>query len=309
MRIFIIADIHGNLPALEAVLADLDRFHPQFNRQDPGADRLICLGDVIGYYAHPNEVMDRVWDLTGDVLIGNHEISVHAFVHAQEHPDALTWGVHPHAAWAFKWTAENLNPRNRRRLEALIVRRKFIIEDYDLLALFAHAAPCMPELMDYITSAAEAYFQFFEPPECHLFEVAFVGHSHVPQFYQYERIPGALMPTVDGGIVMFREPGALSAAEAALPAEVRAMLLCERAETQHFEKTWHLPKHRRTLVSVPSVGQPRDGLPYSGYAVFDTDTRSVTMIRLPYNVAAAVAAMEKLPGCPETLITRLMVGR
>jgi predicted phosphodiesterase len=46
MTTAILSDIHGNLEALEAVLAELDRRKP---------DRVICLGDIVGYGASPNE--------------------------------------------------------------------------------------------------------------------------------------------------------------------------------------------------------------------------------------------------------------
>ena len=51
MRIGVISDIHSNLPALEAVLADVDREAP---------DELWCLGDIVGYGPHPNECVDLV---------------------------------------------------------------------------------------------------------------------------------------------------------------------------------------------------------------------------------------------------------
>ena len=51
MRIGILSDIHGNLPALEAVLANV-------KKQD--LDELYCLGDLVGYGAFPNEVVARI---------------------------------------------------------------------------------------------------------------------------------------------------------------------------------------------------------------------------------------------------------
>jgi predicted phosphodiesterase len=53
MRLAIISDIHGNLPALDAVLADLGTQR---------ADRAYCLGDLVGYGAAPNEVVNRIRD-------------------------------------------------------------------------------------------------------------------------------------------------------------------------------------------------------------------------------------------------------
>ena len=51
MRIAIISDIHANMAALEAVLDDL---------QQQNVEAVYCLGDLVGYAAHPNEVVDRI---------------------------------------------------------------------------------------------------------------------------------------------------------------------------------------------------------------------------------------------------------
>jgi len=62
MRIAIIADIHGNLTALEAVLADLE---------DTGADRVVCLGDVAATGPQPHETVARLRALGCPVVMGN----------------------------------------------------------------------------------------------------------------------------------------------------------------------------------------------------------------------------------------------
>ena len=65
MRALILSDIHSNIEALNAVLdaAPEARY-----------DQLLVLGDLVGYGASPNEVVDRIYDLQPDVLIrGNHD--------------------------------------------------------------------------------------------------------------------------------------------------------------------------------------------------------------------------------------------
>ena len=65
MRFLILSDIHGNIDALEAVLARAPR---------DSYDRCLVLGDLVGYGANPNEVVDRIFDLKPDVIIrGNHD--------------------------------------------------------------------------------------------------------------------------------------------------------------------------------------------------------------------------------------------
>ena len=67
MRLAILADIHGNLEALEAVQRDLERCR---------VDRVICLGDSIGYGPDPEEVVRRLRDCDCQGVLGNHEMAL-----------------------------------------------------------------------------------------------------------------------------------------------------------------------------------------------------------------------------------------
>lgn len=67
MRIGIISDIHGNLPALDAVLADI---------QPRALDALYCLGDLVGYAAFPNEVIERIRAMNIPTIMGNYDDGV-----------------------------------------------------------------------------------------------------------------------------------------------------------------------------------------------------------------------------------------
>ena len=67
MRIAIISDIHGNLPALDAVLADLAMQRP---------DQVYCLGDLVGYGASPNEVTERIRAEAIPTVMGNYDDGV-----------------------------------------------------------------------------------------------------------------------------------------------------------------------------------------------------------------------------------------
>jgi putative phosphoesterase len=67
MVIAIISDIHGNLPALEAVLDDLRGRHP---------DAIHCLGDLVGYGASPNEVVERIHRERIPTIMGNYDDGV-----------------------------------------------------------------------------------------------------------------------------------------------------------------------------------------------------------------------------------------
>ena len=66
-RIAVLSDIHGNLPALDAVLEDLRSQH---------VDSMYCLGDLVGYGASPNEVVAKIHDLNIPTVMGNYDDGV-----------------------------------------------------------------------------------------------------------------------------------------------------------------------------------------------------------------------------------------
>ncbi|MGE0041896.1 MAG: metallophosphoesterase [Vicinamibacterales bacterium] len=103
MRYLVVSDIHANLEALEMVLADA-----------AGAryDRLLVLGDLVGYGADPNKVVERVRALAPYAIIrGNHD-KVGSGLESPE-------GFNAVARSAIRWTLETLTPANREWLAAL----------------------------------------------------------------------------------------------------------------------------------------------------------------------------------------------
>lgn len=67
MKIALFSDIHANLPALEACLADMDRQSP---------DAIYCLGDLVGYHVWPNEVVEMIRSRRIPVIMGNYDLGV-----------------------------------------------------------------------------------------------------------------------------------------------------------------------------------------------------------------------------------------
>ena len=96
MRLALISDIHSNLPALEAVLADVEA---------AGVEQVWCLGDVVGYGAQPNECTALVAERCHVCLVGNHDLA------ALEQLDISTFS--PAAASAVRWTREAMNDETR----------------------------------------------------------------------------------------------------------------------------------------------------------------------------------------------------
>ncbi len=148
-----ISDIHANLHALDTVLEDLEARHP---------DRVICLGDLVGYGAYPNDVTIKVREIADVVLAGNHD---HAAVGLQD----ITW-FNQYAYKAALWTRETLTGEHHAYLRGL----PFTHEEENLF--FCHAGPLTPEAWPYIYTDLDAAYAMANTPHA----TVFVGHTHVP---------------------------------------------------------------------------------------------------------------------------------
>lgn len=154
-----LSDIHGNLEALDAVLGAL---------ADERIDRYLCLGDIVGYGANPNECLERVTGLTTDVIAGNHD---HAAIGRL---DIATFNRY--AAEAALWTRRQLTPADRRYLGAL----PYTWRNDDLFAV--HASPANPEDWTYLTSPWLADEAFDALPADTVLCV--LGHTHTPGIFE-----------------------------------------------------------------------------------------------------------------------------
>jgi len=167
MRYLIISDIHSNLAAFEAVLADAGPF-----------DKVWCLGDMVGYGPDPNECVERLRGLPHVCVAGNHDWATLGKLDTED--------FNPDAKRACLWTREQLSSSNLEYLEAL--PRSLIEEDFTLV----HGSPRHP-IWEYILnpSIAQANFEHFDTRFC------FVGHTHVPVIYRDNpnRACDALIPS------------------------------------------------------------------------------------------------------------------
>jgi|GEM_PF-45494 len=98
----LLADIHANLPALQQVLAHLDR---------EGIDRIVCLGDLVGYGPHPAECIDLACERGFICLRGNHDHMVGTSMPVPS--------MHGNRLVAAQWTIERLDARRRQWLASL----------------------------------------------------------------------------------------------------------------------------------------------------------------------------------------------
>ena len=150
MRALVVSDIHGNLQALQAVLAAAGSF-----------DELWNLGDTVGYGANPNEVLELLRDRATVNVRGNHDRACSGL--------SDTHSFNPVAAQAAAWTEANLTPENLAWLKAM---PKGPLQA-SRQAACAHGSPLHED--QYILSMRDAWtpLQRMSTP------VTFFGHTHV----------------------------------------------------------------------------------------------------------------------------------
>ncbi len=153
MKAAIISDIHSNLEALHVVMKDIKKRRLK---------SILCLGDLVGYGANPNECVDLCLKESKVIVAGNHDWA------AIDKTDVSTFN--PVAARAIKWTQENMSKEGMNKLKDLALSHKM-----DNL-LLVHSTPKDPHKWNYLLSLDE-----FEKAFTHFEEqICFVGHSHVP---------------------------------------------------------------------------------------------------------------------------------
>lgn len=157
MRYIIISDIHSNLEALQAVFKDIGKVSP--------SDKIVCLGDVVGYGPDPNACVELVAERASFTIMGNHDHALLGLTDIEY--------FNPYAAYAILWTQDVLSDQNRKILETyqISVRENQI--------LFVHATPKDPLNWDYISTPADAIYHLENMTE----QISFIGHSHIPVYY------------------------------------------------------------------------------------------------------------------------------
>ncbi len=157
MRVAILADIHGNLEALEAVLADAAGYG--------GVDESWCLGDIVGYGPDPTACLASVLEKCRYVVAGNHDMAAAGVIALADFNDD--------AAKACLWTSKQLSHKELTHLKKL--EMETWVDDFTLV----HGSPKDP-IWEYLVNvdAARENFSRFETPYC------LVGHSHVPLIFE-----------------------------------------------------------------------------------------------------------------------------
>ncbi len=157
MLLGIFSDIHANRQAFSACL-DAARAK--------GVDRIICLGDVVGYGGDPEWAVDTVMGLVADgaiALRGNHDQAI----------GTASESMNAEAQAAIEWIRTRLSPAQRRFLADLPLMR----EEED--RLYVHSEGSHPARWRYVQSAADAARSMIATQA----QITFCGHIHRPQLY------------------------------------------------------------------------------------------------------------------------------
>ncbi len=153
MRYLVLSDVHGNRFGLEQVLADSSHEY----------DRILCLGDVVGYGAHPNQCCEMMREAEAICLMGNHDAAALGQLD-------ISW-FNPVATEAILWTRSQLSEENKAWLRSLKPQMDFPDEDFQAV----HASLREP-LEEYIMDAEVA------APNVSLMQrsLCLFGHTHHP---------------------------------------------------------------------------------------------------------------------------------
>jgi len=238
-RILILSDIHSNLTALKTVLDTVGH-----------VDEVWCLGDLVGYGPDPNECIALVRELPKlQCIKGNHDAA------ALDEVDQQTFNHE--ASLAITWTKRNLNASSLNFLQNLPDR--LVLGEVTLV----HGSPRNPVweyLSDYLTALQS--FSYFDTRLC------FVGHTHVPAYWQENPAGGASISVPD--FLRMNISG-------------------------------------RAILNPGAVGQPRDHDRRAAFALFDPEQSTWELRRVEYDIVS-VQERIKTSGLPWRHALRLKDG-
>lgn len=163
MRILVLSDIHSNLDALEASLAVARSY-----------DLVVNLGDIVGYGACPNEVIDRSRAMGKYFVRGNHDKAASGLMDLKD--------FNPIAGLAALWTRDQLTPENLEWLRSLPQGPLQIPEAPDVQ--FVHGSPIDED--EYVVTLHDA----LAPLSGGAPLVTFFGHTHLQGAFSFQAMAG-----------------------------------------------------------------------------------------------------------------------
>ncbi len=268
MRALLISDIHANLQALHAVLDHA-----------PAYDAVWNLGDIVGYGANPNEVIERVGSLAAlpNPIPNPIPSSIPASIFVRGNHDRACCGLtdldgfNPVAGRAARWTQCVLSAEHIAWLRHL-PQGPVQPSPTETAVRCVHGS--LLDEDEYVLTARDAFSSLAGPGPA----VNFFGHTHL-----------------QGGF--------------ATDGEQWYRLTPDYATRDKAESwTLQLSSGARYMLNPGSVGQPRDGNWRAAFAVYDTERRVIEFHRVPYDLRTAQESIVRA-GLPDRLASRLRDGR
>lgn len=245
MKIAIISDIHGNPTALQKVLEDAE---------ERKCDRIVCIGDIVGYGYDPNGCIDICRERRIECLLGNHDAGLVGIL-------SLDW-FNSFAKNALEKQRTIVSTENKdwlRLLPYTIVEQEWYDtpEDKKFKIAFAHGEFMAPKEFNYINGCSDAAIEFSVIVDDGI-RVLFVGHTHYANIYTYgqDYRVGECFLDLD------------------------------------YEVKTDIGKWKCSIVNVGSVGYPRNQ-PYSIYGIYDTRTHVFNHRILPFDFDNYVQRMQE----------------
>ncbi|MCP4589604.1 MAG: metallophosphoesterase family protein [bacterium] len=275
----VISDIHSNLEALDAVLADIDR---------RGVKEIYCLGDIVGYGASPGECLDLVIDRCVSSVCGNHD---HATFYE---PFNFNVGAERACYWTRRVFEEESNKTKRDRRWDYLGRLQ--VQNVAHEAMMVHASPRRPvnEYLfaeDVYTNPNKILANFDKLLEHH--RACFVGHTHVPGVFlddPFFEPPGEL-PDANFYVVTEDEKAIINVGSVGQPRD-------------HDTRAGYVVVYEGEESPLdgggPSAPGPADE---NGYRA------TVEFVRLEYDIDKAVKKVLAVDELDDFLGTRLLEGR
>jgi diadenosine tetraphosphatase ApaH/serine/threonine PP2A family protein phosphatase len=219
MRILVLSDIHANLTALDAVLADAGPY-----------DAAWCLGDIVGYGPDPEECLQAVQALPGLVcVLGNHDAALIGEIDEQ--------AFNPEARLSIEWTRQAVSPESIAFMNEL--PKQAAVEKVTIV----HGSPRAPTY-EYLLHpyTATLNFAYFET------EFSFFGHTHIPTLFKLRNgyadlfvLEGAGEFTLEPRLMI--NPGSVGQPRDRDP----------RAAYALYDTANDLWEHRRVAYDIPAV--------------------------------------------------------
>lgn len=246
MKIAVISDIHSNPTALLTILEDVEK---------QKCDRIVCLGDIVGYGYDPNGCIDICRERRIECLLGNHDASLVGSL-------SLDWfnSIAKNAIMKQKQIVTAENKDWLRLLPYTLVEQEGYDtpEDKKFKIAFAHGELVSSNKFNYINGYSDAALEFSNLVGDGI-RVLFVGHTHYGNIYSYDK-------------------------------ENR---IGEMYIDLEDEINTDISQFRCSIVNVGSVGYPRNQ-PYSIYGIYDTESHIFKHRILPFDFDNYIQRMQEV---------------